>query len=865
MNLRGHPYRLTHDPIMPALRSSREPSASLRSAQPAADWLPQARSPLLMSNSRVAPFVEAKKNRHWFIAFANAIYQDQDDHHQGGMLAKLYAFLHDFLPCGFTGRWAHIHGNDVMDVLLSHTKEFSFTRHRATSGAAAAFEHLGDWMSKGSTWQEAMFNAEGGRKKRSKPVLYSPEQLAALLVIAYPDVRYRELVGRLQVGWMMGPRAGLEVHDGFWEGITEADLDDVFEAEKKPVSSVVRLADYDRLLGLDFTKACKDIRPHLPRWAQDLGLSLTPLSPASRETSVLSSVVEVGGAEGQDGDAPTQGESGMTDVHEPEGIRDDEPKGDEASRLYALLTETTKPLQGLRKWLAAQLAMSDDIFSFWCHHWTDKMGAARNYKEQVITQSLFVQSLHSLYNISSAPAFAAYAIPFMLLDVEDTRTEQRSHDAKEAAATERMRSLPLYKPGTEAEEELIRAAADDSLRQLLRTAFSEQMAFFYDLFRDGRFNKHAKDTVSLSALRTRALLGDGVRSGAAGQVDDKLATGLQLTRWQLRQAAVAGPGPQVLTGWQERIYHNRVPGAQDLSHCTPVDPVGDFPDGSPAHQETLRKLLGDLEQPIAANGTDCDRGRGTPASQAAGTPAKLNGHSRLDSSPRVNPYATLSKRSRSPEVRTVKFPRLAGSRVAFEEEVRTDIAALGSTLNELRSELQAIRAVAASKDAVSEYAQKSLDSSASLAGQLNDACLDLGGKIQSLEARMTAQDQQTATRLAAITDSLEDLRQHASKKTPAPGQDGYLTERCPAPPGWDQKLYDSMLMRAGASYAAHRGMPEEGFEPDAEAFELIMEAFPAADVGHLQVALDHVHRLMYNRPYQPPDGATTHVNSPLGY
>ena len=58
-----------------------------------------------------------------------------DDEHQGKMVAKAYAFLHDHLPEGLTGQWDHIHGDELMEILMCHQKEFSVTRHRATLNA----------------------------------------------------------------------------------------------------------------------------------------------------------------------------------------------------------------------------------------------------------------------------------------------------------------------------------------------------------------------------------------------------------------------------------------------------------------------------------------------------------------------------------------------------------------------------------------------------------------------------------------------------------------------------------------------------------------------------------------------------------
>lgn len=49
------------------------------------------------------PFIDTKKSEHNFLAFADAVYTHRHDPAQGKMSAKTFAFLHDFMPRGFTG------------------------------------------------------------------------------------------------------------------------------------------------------------------------------------------------------------------------------------------------------------------------------------------------------------------------------------------------------------------------------------------------------------------------------------------------------------------------------------------------------------------------------------------------------------------------------------------------------------------------------------------------------------------------------------------------------------------------------------------------------------------------------------------
>lgn len=245
-----------------------------------------------MTNSHVGPYVEANKHRHWFLCLSNAIYHDQKDPMQARMLAKLYAFMHDFLPDGFSGRWSHIKGEDVMSIIMSERKDMSVSRHKATQNAYALFEYLETWMEKGPDWRQAAErDAETSGKKRGPrkaPVLYTPAGLAALLSISYPDPKYRLWVGRLQIDWMMHDE--IDVREGFWKGITKNDVDAIFQLPKTRYSEVPLVADYTRLFGPDFVSARKDIRPFLPPWAEELHLTLDETSVDAESEAEASGV-----------------------------------------------------------------------------------------------------------------------------------------------------------------------------------------------------------------------------------------------------------------------------------------------------------------------------------------------------------------------------------------------------------------------------------------------------------------------------------------------------------------------------------------------------------------------------------------------
>jgi hypothetical protein len=97
----------------------------------------------------------------------------------------------------------------------------------------------------------------GGRRGTTSwraRTLYSPTSMLALLVISYPDPKYRGLISRLGIEWMLQlhPRDSLTVSEGFLEGIDQRGLSDVFLAEEPSVSECSLLADYDRIFAEHF-------------------------------------------------------------------------------------------------------------------------------------------------------------------------------------------------------------------------------------------------------------------------------------------------------------------------------------------------------------------------------------------------------------------------------------------------------------------------------------------------------------------------------------------------------------------------------------------------------------------------------------
>lgn len=129
------------------------------------------------------------------------------------------------------------------------------------------------WMKRGWTWREMQENRplEGSRRL---PGLRAPEGIFALLVMSYPDMKFRDRIRQLQLDRMTMP--ALHVTDGFWRGLTATDRDRLFLPEDVHTAEVELLLPYDTLLGAAFVACQRDMRPHLPAWASDITLEGEP-------------------------------------------------------------------------------------------------------------------------------------------------------------------------------------------------------------------------------------------------------------------------------------------------------------------------------------------------------------------------------------------------------------------------------------------------------------------------------------------------------------------------------------------------------------------------------------------------------------
>lgn len=581
-----------------------------------ADWLPLAREDgkYFMRDSRVMAFIELHGSTDWFLRFALAITQDGGDIAQAKMVTKAYAFLRDFMPSGFTGQWSHIMGQDVMNVLMSHTKDMAVTRHKATKDIQETFTQLEDWMKTGATFKEAIGKEHAGKgKERRALTLYSPAHLVALLIISYPDATFRQWIGRLQIPWMMYPLAEMVKHttDGFWKDLTAADFS-MFQPEPQYISETPLLADYNRLFGPDFLKAAKDFRPFLPSWVKapfDLGRPLPAIDQVLDMGGQADRTIHVGSS-GSVGDIGSGGQAaGVAEA--PDSAR--ELSDSEVSDLCRHLNpEPGLERAKLAEWLGERLGRPSAVFRFWCQSWADRIGSASHFQDQVLLQSLFVQSLYRVHSLSNVAAEDTMLEPLMLLDVEDGKPRELTEAEKKSIR--RLEKSPIYKPFLNAKTELIKAARDKTICDLLPGIYDEQMGFFCDLIKSSTFNNQLKKTVKLDTLRTKAIT-QGALAKSARQPSllpaDKASPGvvfnsmmikrLRLTKWQLRILAVSGPeSANLLTDWQSYILHpeHSTLKVYDLSQYEPVNAQSVYCKDKNHSQETremLHKFFGDLE------------------------------------------------------------------------------------------------------------------------------------------------------------------------------------------------------------------------------------------------------------------------------
>ncbi|TRX93202.1 hypothetical protein FHL15_005781 [Xylaria flabelliformis] len=490
-----------------------------------ADWLPYQGTRTLPTKAVHGRYIVGHKDSDWFVQLAHVMDNTTPKTVQSKMFLKFYIFIRDFMPQGLVDNLAHIKGQDVMDHLLCHA-EYAPSRHKVSKAANQAFTELEKWMGDHSHWRSSLNQAktepktrEGGERKDWKaPGLHSPAGLLALLVIAHPnpDSPYREWIGRLEIDWMMlQPRGTLNVQHGFWKGVNANNVYDIFSAEEARQPKISSLVSYTDLFQ-NFEQARKDIRPSQAKVSAQQIV----------ETAVLKSHLH--------------------------------PDPD-----------TTKGVTELKAWLLGKLADSqrDDSLHQWCRHWEGRVDAVLNFEEQVIVQSLFVQSLRRLVSFDSTPAARSY----MLLDMDEAELQPERTFAEEEMSKLRqaLETVTYYRPCREVNNKLLVAGNHhQAMKETINELWAQQAYLFLQILRETVvYHADWKSVMILEAQRTRVVLDSFLDTHTPknnkpwyGKKDviwnEETIKILKLTRWQLR--ALVAPGAfGILTDWQARVFHQK--------------------------------------------------------------------------------------------------------------------------------------------------------------------------------------------------------------------------------------------------------------------------------------------------------------------
>ncbi|KAJ4385252.1 hypothetical protein N0V93_010313 [Gnomoniopsis smithogilvyi] len=220
-------------------------------------------------------------------------------------------------------------------------------------------------------------------------------RLVALLTLSYTDQKFRDWISRLQVEWMvLQPRDEVHVTQGFWKVISADSLLRIFQSDDTRTAETLLLADYDILLGQAFVEAQKDIRPFLSSWAEELALSLRQAS-----------------------DEDTLNQHAPSTGHEASCVSGKASTEDFVDFTQDVVLEVV---------------------------WMDRVS---HYEEQVVVQSLFLQSLRRLQSLAEEGGnLSSLAAAYMLLDSEDGKTRALPEDETVKAMITKLAGLPPVKP-----------------------------------------------------------------------------------------------------------------------------------------------------------------------------------------------------------------------------------------------------------------------------------------------------------------------------------------------------------------------------------------------------------------------------------
>lgn len=302
-----------------------------------------------------------------------------------------------------------------------------------------------------------------------------------------------------------------------------------------------------------------------------------------------------------------------------------------------------------QQWLVRRLASSSpsedqSLIMKWCTHWARSISRAENSQDQVISQSLFLQSVRRLHAIhtmvpalSSVQRIAASQHPenpdfqtpldqlYMVVDICDSKRRPSIDDLLVSQTSEFFNTLPAYRALRDANTQHARLITKtpppcsqvvENLMQDLSTAQSNAL---YYITTSALYTDYFFGVLGFETLRTRMLV-ESFESNMNHEnnafwrrhrdalLRPEMMACLKLTDWQRRVLLLPGADGHVLTNWQSLLFRSRVDPAtarkgQDHVGLEVSEPqpgiFHDVTDGSLSTKarNTLAVLFGQIKKP----------------------------------------------------------------------------------------------------------------------------------------------------------------------------------------------------------------------------------------------------------------------------
>ncbi|KAG6354894.1 hypothetical protein INS49_003975 [Diaporthe citri] len=594
------------------------------------------------------------------------------------------------------------------------------------------------------------------------------------------------------------------------------------------------------------------------------------------------------------------------DSSDHESTDKDEADGSQAE-LTKCLDPSAESKEEMESWLISQLATKRPTIAMWCEHWASRMDTVTTYEEQLIIRSLFLQSLCRLMSLSRSciPGLSTAetaADAYILLDIEDAGLKARVPDPD---ATQRLSNLPPFIAFSAVSNDLCRIAGSRS--HLVDLIVKRQAVFFHGLLKHSTLCKLSAPVVIFDTLRTQVILGEAIANTAedasqARILEEPRIDQLRLTNWQIRRLVLPGADIQAILANEQLRVFRRDPDPDvidmdfvDLTNVLPCTPLRHGAADEDAHQSgLLRSLFGRLQQQAKGAGSSSlqtgytqvltqnaavEQPPPTAASVNGSRPNSVTSGSGSGGRGLMSPVRELfigkkfvpTKRGAdgAPKVssRALEMTR-DDVREAIRQEVllaRDDVDVKKKAKEELETEIkeqlrEALKGLKAELKSEMKAELKS-EMKAELKSEIKaELKSDMKADINRMSAEIgavvetTGNFQNAFDELAQINKLTSILNRKDPPSPPPPppprlGEEGYLNVKCPAQDGQDQQAYTVALTRAAWFYINYFGDPDGGVDADEDAINATTNKFPHLSLEHIVIALDHIQRLNYNRPF----------------